>query len=39
VLVASGDQVTAVAAFTTANGRVTSLNIVADPEQLRHVRI
>ena len=39
VLVASGDRVMAVAAFTTANGRITSLNIVADPEKLRHVNV
>ena len=38
VLVATRDRVLAVAAFTTANGRITSLNIVADPEKLRHVR-
>jgi RNA polymerase sigma-70 factor (ECF subfamily) len=39
VLVARGGRVLAVAAFTTANGRITSLNIVADPEKLRHVRV
>lgn len=39
VLVARDDRVLAVAAFTTANGRITSLNIVADPEKLRHVRV
>jgi RNA polymerase sigma-70 factor (ECF subfamily) len=39
VLVARGDRVLAVAAFTTANGRITSLNIVADPEKLRNVRV
>jgi RNA polymerase sigma factor (sigma-70 family) len=39
VLVADGDRVLAVAAFTTANGRITSLSIVADPAKLRHVRV
>ena len=39
VLVARGERVLAVAAFTTANGRITSLNIVADPDKLRHVRV
>jgi hypothetical protein len=32
-------RVLAVSAFTTANGRITSLNLVADPEKLRHVRV
>jgi RNA polymerase sigma-70 factor (ECF subfamily) len=38
VVVAVQDRVLAVAAFTVASGRITSLNIVADPEKLRHVR-
>ncbi len=38
VVVARGSQVLAVAAFTTANGRITSVSIVADPEKLRQVR-
>jgi RNA polymerase sigma factor (sigma-70 family) len=32
-------RVLAVAAFTTASGRITSLNLVTDPEKLRHVRV
>jgi RNA polymerase sigma-70 factor, ECF subfamily len=39
VVVARGGHVLAVAAFTTSGGRITSLNLVADPEKLRHVRI
>lgn len=39
VLVATPDRVLAVAGFTVANGRITSLNIVADPEKLRHVQM
>jgi hypothetical protein len=31
--------VIAVAAFTTAGGRITSLNLIADPDKLRHVRV
>lgn len=37
VVVARDSQVLAVAAFTTSGGRITSLNIVADPDKLRHV--
>jgi RNA polymerase sigma-70 factor (ECF subfamily) len=39
VVVAMADRVLAVAAFTVAEGRITSLNIVADPEKLRRVRV
>ena len=39
VVVVRQGHVIAVAAFTTANGRITSLNLVADPEKLRHVRV
>jgi RNA polymerase sigma-70 factor (ECF subfamily) len=39
VVVAVHDRVLAVAAFTVAGGRITSLNIVADPQKLRYVRI
>ena len=39
VVVAMRDRVLAVAAITVANGRITTLNIVADPEKLRHVRV
>jgi RNA polymerase sigma-70 factor (ECF subfamily) len=39
VVVARGSQVIAVAAFTTSSGRITSLNLIADPEKLRHVRV
>jgi len=39
VVVARGSHVLAVAAFTTSGGRITSLNLVADPEKLRHVRV
>jgi RNA polymerase sigma-70 factor (ECF subfamily) len=39
VVVAVRDRVLAVAAFTVADGRITSLNIVADPEKLRQVRV
>lgn len=39
VVVALRDRVLAVAAFTIAEGRITSLNLVADPEKLRHVRV
>jgi RNA polymerase sigma-70 factor, ECF subfamily len=39
VVVARGSQVLAVAAFTTSGGRITSLNLVADPDKLRHVRV
>jgi RNA polymerase sigma factor (sigma-70 family) len=38
VVVARGGQVLAVAAFTTAGGRITSLTVIADPDKLRHVR-
>jgi RNA polymerase sigma-70 factor (ECF subfamily) len=39
VVVVRGSHVLAVAAFTTAGGRITSLNLVADPGKLRHVRV
>jgi RNA polymerase sigma-70 factor (ECF subfamily) len=39
VVVARGGHVLAVAAFTTSEGRITSLNLVADPDKLRHVRV
>jgi RNA polymerase sigma-70 factor, ECF subfamily len=39
VVVARGSHVLAVAAFTTSGGRITSLNLVADPDKLRHVRL
>src|SRR5438270_825959 len=39
VVVALRDRVLAVAAFTVADGRITSLNIVADPQKLRHVQV
>ena len=39
VVVARGSRVLAVAAFTTSGGRITSLNLVADPDKLRHVRV
>jgi RNA polymerase sigma factor (sigma-70 family) len=39
VVVAQGGRVLAVAAFTTAAGRITSLNLIADPDKLRHVRV
>jgi RNA polymerase sigma-70 factor (ECF subfamily) len=39
VVVVHQGRVLAVSAFTTANGRITSLNLVADPEKLRHVRV
>jgi RNA polymerase sigma-70 factor (ECF subfamily) len=39
VVVARGSHVLAVAAFTTSHGRVTSLNLIADPDKLRHVRV
>jgi RNA polymerase sigma-70 factor, ECF subfamily len=39
VVVTRGSQVLAVAAFTTSGGRITSLNLVADPDKLRHVRV
>jgi RNA polymerase sigma factor (sigma-70 family) len=39
VVVARGGHVLAVAAFTTAGGRITRLNLIADPDKLRHVRV
>ena len=36
---ACGSQVLAVAAFTISDGRITSLNLVADPDKLRHVQV
>ncbi len=39
VVVAREGRVLAVAAFTTSGGRITSLNLVADPDKLRHVRV
>jgi RNA polymerase sigma factor (sigma-70 family) len=39
VVVARGSHVLAVAAFTISGGRITSLNLVADPEKLRHVQL
>jgi RNA polymerase sigma-70 factor (ECF subfamily) len=39
VVVARGSHVLAVAAFTTSGGRITSLNLVANPDKLRHVRV
>ncbi len=38
VVVAIRDQVLAVTAFTIAEGRITSLNLVADPDKLRRVQ-
>jgi RNA polymerase sigma factor (sigma-70 family) len=39
VVVVREGRVLAVAAFTTAGARITSLNLVADPEKLRHVQV
>jgi len=39
VVVATPQRVLAVAAFTIADRRITSVNIVADPDKLRHVRV
>jgi RNA polymerase sigma-70 factor, ECF subfamily len=39
VVVARARHVLAVAAFTTSRGRITSLNLIADPNKLRHVRV
>jgi RNA polymerase sigma factor (sigma-70 family) len=39
VVVVRRGRVLAVAAFTTSGGRITSLDLVADPEKLRHVRV
>jgi RNA polymerase sigma-70 factor (ECF subfamily) len=39
VVVADGDRVLAVAAFTVAAGRITSLNVIADPQKLRRVQL
>ncbi len=39
VVVARDHQVLAIASFTTSGGRITSLDLVADPEKLRRVRI
>ena len=39
VVVKRGSHVVAVAAFTTSGGRITSLNLVADPDKLRHVPV
>jgi RNA polymerase sigma-70 factor (ECF subfamily) len=39
VVVARGRHVSAVAAFTISGGRITSLNLVADPEKLRRVPV
>jgi RNA polymerase sigma-70 factor (ECF subfamily) len=39
VVVVRHGRVLAVSAFTTAGGRITSLNLVADPEKLRNVRV
>ena len=39
VVVVRGARVSAVAAFTISDGRITSLNVIADPEKLRHVRV
>jgi RNA polymerase sigma factor (sigma-70 family) len=39
VVVVRRGRVLAVAAFTTLGGRITSLNLVADPEKLRNVRV
>jgi RNA polymerase sigma factor (sigma-70 family) len=39
VVVVRNGRVLAVSAFTTANGRITSLNLVADPDKLRHVQV
>jgi RNA polymerase sigma-70 factor (ECF subfamily) len=38
VVVAFGNQVLAVSAFTISDGRITSLNLVADPEKLKRVQ-
>jgi hypothetical protein len=37
-VVAFGNQVLAVSAFTISDGRITSLNLVADPEKLKRVQ-
>jgi RNA polymerase sigma-70 factor (ECF subfamily) len=39
VVVARDGVVLAVAAFTTLGGRITSLNVVADPDKLRRVSV
>jgi RNA polymerase sigma-70 factor (ECF subfamily) len=39
VVVARGDEVIAVAAFTIAGGRITGLNVIADPGKLARVRV
>jgi RNA polymerase sigma-70 factor (ECF subfamily) len=39
LVVARGSHVLAVAAVTTSGGRITSLNLVADPNKLRRVRV
>jgi RNA polymerase sigma-70 factor (ECF subfamily) len=39
VVVARGSHVSAVAAFTISGGRITSLNLVADPDKLRRVPV
>src|SRR5579884_893455 len=39
VVVVREGRVLAVAAFTTAAGQITSLNLVADPAKLQHVRV
>jgi RNA polymerase sigma-70 factor, ECF subfamily len=38
VVVARGEHVIAVAAFTIADGRITGLNVIADPDKLARVR-
>jgi RNA polymerase sigma-70 factor, ECF subfamily len=39
VVVVRGRRVLAVAAFTTAGGRITRLDLIGDPEKLRHVQV
>jgi hypothetical protein len=38
VVVALRDQVLAVSAFTTSQGRITSINLVGDPDKLKRVQ-
>jgi RNA polymerase sigma-70 factor, ECF subfamily len=39
VVVVRSGRVLAVAAFTTTSNRITSLDLIADPKKLRHVRV
>jgi RNA polymerase sigma-70 factor (ECF subfamily) len=38
-VVAAGDRVLAVVAFTVEGDRVTEMDLLVDPDRLRHVRI